>query len=71
MCWAHMTQSLGPNPITYMINGEREIDLCKENTLISTKNLENANYYIPSFQQHLNIMQSTYKLLTSDFVDLK
>ena len=27
--------------------------------------------YVPSFQQHLNIMRSTYKLQTSDFVELK
>ncbi len=26
--------------------------------------------YVPSFQHHLNIMQSTYELQTSDFVEL-
>ena len=31
----------------------------------------NNNSYVPSFQQHLNIMRSTYKLLISDFVELK
>ena len=25
---------------------------------------KNANFYLPSFQQHLNIMRSTYELLT-------
>ncbi len=29
------------------------------------------NSYIPSFQQHLNIMRSTYELLTSDFVEIE
>ncbi len=33
--------------------------------------LYNTNSYVPSFQQHLNIMRSTYKLLTSDFVELE
>ncbi len=27
--------------------------------------------YVPSFQQHLNIMRSTYEMLTSDFVELE
>ncbi len=29
------------------------------------------NSYIPSFQQHLNIMRSTYELLTSDIVEIE
>ena len=29
------------------------------------------NSYVPSFKQHLNIMRSTYELLTSDFVELE
>ena len=33
-------------------------------------NLWNCNS-ITSIQQHLNIMQSTYKLLTSDFVEIE
>ncbi len=31
---------------------------------------EKCNSHVPSFQQHLNIMQSTYKLQASDFVEL-
>ncbi len=31
----------------------------------------NDHSYIPSFQQHLNIMQSTYELLISDIVKLE
>ncbi len=29
-----------------------------------------ADIYVPSFQQHLNIMRSTEKLQTSEFVEL-
>ena len=33
--------------------------------------IELPNSYVPSFQQHLNIMRSTNKMLTSDFVELE
>ena len=33
--------------------------------------VQHLNSYVPSFQKHMNIMRSTYEMLTSNFVELK
>ncbi len=58
----------GQSGRTHLLNFKRE-SLAYGALLPDTIN--RVDSYVPSFQQHLNIMRSTYELLTSDFVEIE